>query len=163
MFSNNLTSTFDRMLTLSRLMDEGSRSDSWQGAQGAQDAPARSQLWLPPVDIYETETTFVVEADLPGVHRENVDIQFDRNTLTITGVRGATLPAGEKSALRVYSAERLSGGFSRSVRLPEHVDVDKIEAVCTDGVLTVTVPKSVGALPRKIAVGGRDAQKSIRS
>lgn len=123
---------------------------------------ARAQLWLPPVDIYETESAFVVEADLPGVHQENVDIQFDRNTLTISGTRAATLPSREKNGqLRVFSSERLSGGFSRSVRPPEHVDAEKISASFTDGVLTVNVPKSSQAVPRKIAIGSRNESNSI--
>ena len=58
----------------------------------------------------------------------------------------------ENGQLRVYSSERLSGGFSRSIRLPEHVDAEHIEATFAQGVLTLTVPKSKGALPRKIAI-----------
>ena len=49
-------------------------------------AAPRGQLWLPPVDVYETESAFVIEADLPGVHRENVDIQFDRGALKVVGM-----------------------------------------------------------------------------
>jgi HSP20 family molecular chaperone IbpA len=52
----------------------------------------------------------------------------------------------------VFAAERLSGGFSRSVRLPEHVDAENISATFSHGVLKVTVPKSSVALPRKIAI-----------
>lgn len=149
MFTTNFNSVLDRMLTLSQVMDEatnGSVSDA------IVESRPRIQLWIPPVDIYETENAFMIEADLPGVHEENVDIQFDRNTLTISGTRGATLPAKDKARLRVFSAERLSGTFSRSVRLPDHVDAEKIEANFSSGVLTVQVPKAAGALPRKIAV-----------
>jgi HSP20 family protein len=64
----------------------------------------------------------------------------------------------ENAQLRVFSAERLSGTFSRSVRLPEHVDAEKIEASFTDGVLTVTVPKSAGAQARTIRIGDREVQ-----
>ena len=117
----------------------------------------------PLIDIYETDSAFVVEADLPGVHQENVDIQFDRNTLTISGTRAATLPSRDKHAqLRVFTAERLSGGFSRSIRLPEHVDPDGIEATVAEGVLTVTVPKSSVAMPRKIAVRGSAVRPTVQ-
>lgn len=148
MFAQNLNSVLDRLMTASQALDEVAPRPI-----GATEGRVRTQLWLPPVDIYETETAFVIEADLPGVHQESVDIQFDRNTLTISGTRGATLPARDKNTqLRVFSAERLSGGFSRSVRMPDHVDADKIEATFSHGVLKVTVPKSSQAVPRKITI-----------
>ena len=159
MFRNSFDVVFDRMLTLNRAFEESAS----QTALEAGGAPARKQLWLPPVDIYETETAFVVEADLPGVHQENVNVQFDRNALTISGTRAATLPAREKAQLRVFSAERLSGTFSRSIRLPEHVDAEKIEASFTDGVLSVTVPKAAGARSRTIPVVNREVQLQIQS
>ena len=62
MFRSSLDTVFDRMLTLSRAMDEAVS----QGQFESTDTPARPQLWLPPVDIYETESAFVVEADLGG-------------------------------------------------------------------------------------------------
>ena len=158
MYRSAFDTMFDRMLTLSRAVDEAAS----QGTFETPDTPARPQLWLPPVDIYETESAFVVEADLPGVHQENVNIQFDRNALTISGTRAATLPAKETAQLRVFSAERLSGTFSRSIRLPEHVDADKIEASYNNGVLTVTVPKAAGARARTIPISHREVQRQIQ-
>ena len=157
MFHNTFDTMFDRMLTLSRAMDEAAvRSGLTEG-----DA-ARTQLWLPAIDVYETDAAFVLEADLPGVHQENVNIQFDKNAITISGTRGATLPAKDKpQQLRVFSAERLSGAFSRSVRLPDHVDAEKIEATYQDGVLSITVPKSAAARPRTIPIGTREVQPQI--
>lgn len=149
MYTTYYPNLLDRMLDWSRQVDEAMS----RRAVGVSDSSARAQLWLPAIDLYETETAFVIEADLPGVHQENVDIQFDRGTLTITGTRAATLPAQEASGqLRVFSSERMSGGFSRSIRLPEHVDAEHIEAVFAHGVLTLKVPKSKGALPRKITI-----------
>ena len=144
-----LDAMFDRMLGLSRQMDQAfSGRPFGQASSGS----GRPQLWLPPVDTYETEHAFVIEADLPGLHQENIDVHFEQGTLTLTGRRGPTLPAGESGKLRVYSSERLSGAFSRSIRLPEYVDGEKIEATYTNGVLTVRVPKSPAALPRKLNV-----------
>jgi HSP20 family protein len=159
MYRNSLDTLFDRMLTMGRAMDE----IAGQAAPDSMGSAARPQLWLPPVDIYETEGAFVVEADLPGVHRENVNIQFDRNALTISGTRAPTLPAKEKAQLRVFSAERTSGTFSRSVRLPEHVDAEKIEAAFVDGVLTVTVPKAAGARSRTIPITNREVQPQLQA
>ena len=159
MFTANFTTVLDRMRTLSQAMDEAQSSSD----PAVFESRPRLQLWVPPVDIYETEQAFVLEADLPGVHTENVDIQFDRNTLTISGTRGATLPAKEKTQLRVFSAERVSGSFSRSVRLPEHVDAEKIDASFSGGVLTVQVPKSKGALPRKISIRANAGDRQIEA
>lgn len=159
MFSPNFTSVLDRLMTVSQAMDESATrtSTDFEGR-------ARTQLWLPPVDIYETDSAIVVEADLPGVHEENIDLHFDRQTLTISGTRAATLPSKDQAAqLRVFSAERLSGGFARSIRLPEHVDADRINASFAHGVLTVTVPKSSVAVPRKIAIGAGTNGKSINA
>lgn len=137
-------SVVDRMLGLSRAVDQALASGGG----------ARRQLWIPAMDTYETEDAYVIEADLPGVHAENVDVSFERGTLTISGTRAATLPATGEPRPRVHAAERTSGNFARAVRLPEYVDGEKIEANLVDGVLSVRVPKSNGALPRKIAVRG---------
>jgi HSP20 family protein len=143
---------FDRMLGLSRTMDQAFSGRPFGTASGSE----RQQLWLPPVDTYETESEFVVEADLPGVNQENIDINFEQGTLTISGRRASTLPAVEPGRdpqkLRVYAAERLSGAFSRSVRLPEYVDAEKIRATYGNGVLTVNIPKATSARSRKIAI-----------
>jgi len=139
---------FDRMLGLGRQTDQTVSGRSLGAASNGN----RPQLWLPPVDTYESEHAFVIEADLPGLHQENLDVHFEQGTLTITGRRGPTLPAAEHGKLRVYAAERLSGAFSRSIRLPEYVDGEKIEATYANGVLTVRVPKLAAARPRKINV-----------
>lgn len=151
-----LDAMLDRMLTMSRAMDE-----SVQGTAGAR--PARQSLWLPPVDCFETGDAFVIAADLPGVHPENVDISFEQNTLTIKGTRAPTLRAPEQGELRVFTAERVSGGFARSIRLPEYVDGEKIEARYAEGVLTITVPKSPSALPRKIAIASAEPAERAMS
>jgi HSP20 family protein len=140
---------FDRVLGMSRAMDQAFSGRPFGTASGT---TSRAQLWLPPVDTYETEHAFVVEADLPGLNQENIDLNFEQGTLTISGRRAATLPAQEQGRLRVYSSERLNGAFARSIRLPEYVDGEKIEATYANGVLTVHIPKAPSALPRKIAV-----------
>jgi HSP20 family protein len=157
MTTNTFNNVLDRMLTLSRAFDQTFGADwspTWTGTR-------HGQLWLPPVDCYETQDAFVVEADLPGVHPENVEISFEQNTLTIKGTRAPTLQAPEKGELRVYTAERLSGDFARSVRLPEYVEGDRIEANYSNGVLTITVPKAQSALPRKIAIRSTGESKQL--
>lgn len=158
MYTTHYPNLFDRMLDWSRQVDEAMSHVPATVTY----SPARSQLWLPAIDLYETDSAFIVEADVPGVHQENIDVHFDRGTLTITGTRAATLPARkENTQLRVFSSERLSGSFSRSIRLPEHVDAEHIEASFAQGVLTLKVPKSKGALPRKISITAGDATPAL--
>lgn len=157
MFATSFNTVLDRMLTLSQAMDEAASGNALSESR------SRIQLWVPAVDLYESENEFVIAADLPGVHEENVDIQYDRGTLTISGTRGATLPAADKAQLRVFSAERMTGAFSRSVRLPEHIEAERISATFAAGVLTVQVPKSPSALPRKISIRGNVEQSKLNA
>ncbi len=143
----------DRMLTLARAMD-----DQFGTASSQLDSRG---LWFPALDVYETENAYVVELDLPGVHPENVDLSFEQGTLTIRGQRAPTVKTPEKGELRVFSAERVSGSFVRSVRLPEYVDSEKIEATYDNGVLIVTIPKAAAARARKITIRGGEESKQL--
>ena len=145
----------DRMLTLARAMDE-------QFGTGSGQLDSRG-LWFPALDVYETVSAYVVELDLPGVHPENVDLSFEQGTLTIRGQRAPTVKTPEKGELRVFSAERVSGSFIRSVRLPEYVDSEKIEATYNNGVLVVTIPKAAAARARKITIRGGEESKQLNS
>ena len=145
----------DRMLTLARAMED-------QFGTGSNQLDSRA-LWFPALDVYETESAYVVELDLPGVHPENVDLSFEQGTLTIRGQRAPTVKTPEKGELRVFSAERVSGSFIRSVRLPEYVDSEKIEASYTNGVLVVTIPKAAAARARKITIRGGEESKQLNS
>jgi HSP20 family protein len=153
-YTTNYPTLLDRMLDWSRQVDEAMNTRNAASGEAPAGANARPQLWLPNIDLFETDTAIVIEADLPGVHQENVDVNFDRGTLTISGTRGATLPSTEQAGgqLRVFTSERLSGNFSRSIRLPSHVDAEHIEATFAHGVLSLRVPKSKAALARKIAI-----------
>jgi HSP20 family protein len=157
MLTSPFTNVFDRMLTMSRAFDQA------LGSEGTPTWGNRPQFWLPIVDVYETDSAFVIEADLPGVHQENVDISFEQNTLTLKGTRAPTLRTPEKGELRVYTAERVSGDFARSIRLPEYVDGDRIEASYAHGVLTITVPKAASARPRRIAIQNAGSTKQLNA
>lgn len=138
-----LDTVLDRMVTLSRAMDQVlSLNGSELGAQ----------VWMPRMDAWETDSAFVVQLDLPGVAPEAVEVSFERNTLTIRGKRPETIPAPDKDGLRVYANERPCGEFVRTIRFPQYVVGDGIQAQFANGVLTVTVPKADAAKPRKIAV-----------
>lgn len=134
-----LANVFDRMVTLSRAMDQAFPANNGHNLT----------RWTPAVDAVENDHAYVVTMDLPGLAPGDVDVTFDRNTLTVTGNRQAA--QAEENA-RAFYAERVSGAFERSLRFPQHVDSDKISATFANGVLTITVPKAESAKSRKIAV-----------
>ena len=141
-----LNGVLTRMNTLSRVMDDVvGRAEEYANGNG--------QYLVPSMDAWETEQAFVVELDLPGVTPEQVDISFDRNTLTIKGSRAT---AAEQNEKRVFIAERTQGQFTRTLRFPQWIDANGIDAKFANGVLTVTVPKSEAAKPRKIQVSAKE-------
>jgi HSP20 family protein len=103
--------------------------------------------WSPLVDIEETDDGYVVEAELPGVDRKNVNVELVGNELTITG----EVKEPERKGT-VRRRTRRTGRFEYRVSLPGQVDAEKIEARLADGVLTVRVPKSERAQRRQIEV-----------
>jgi HSP20 family protein len=143
MLNRSMTTTLDRMLTLNRALDEAFTS-SMNGAEAA-------RVWVPAIDLIEKKDAYIVRAELPGVARENIDITFEKNVLTISGQKASTIETKDEE-LRVFAAERVSGSFSRSLRMPDYIDGEKIEADYKDGLLTITIPKAELAQPRKIEV-----------
>jgi HSP20 family protein len=113
------------------------------------DAPAASSRWIPEMDLVESEDHYLLKADLPGMKQEDVAIEFNDGTLTISGERKAEYERKEKGFFRL---ERSFGKFSRSLTLPEGVDPDRIEASFHDGVLDVRIPKPEQRKPRRIEV-----------
>lgn len=143
MLNRSMTSTLDRMLTLNRALDEAF-TNSVNGNEAA-------RLWVPAIDLFEKKDAYVVRAELPGVERSSIEITFEKNILTVSGQKSAMFE-GRDEEIRVFAAERVTGGFSRALRMPEHVDGDRISAEYKDGLLTITVPKAEQAQARKIEV-----------
>jgi HSP20 family protein len=111
---------------------------------------AAMPVWVPPVDIEETEDSYVLEMDLPGVRAEDINLELrDSNELRITGQYSERERAG---VLRRQT--RRSGQFEYDVVLPGEVDPEKIDAMLQDGVLTVRLAKSAGGQARRITVKG---------
>jgi HSP20 family protein len=96
-----------------------------------------------PVDLYEDKDQTYVRAELPGVSREDINVEMAEGYLTITAARKT--PAADGQGEESYS-------FSRSVSVPEAVQADKVAATYENGVLTVTLPKREEAKPKKITV-----------
>jgi HSP20 family protein len=104
----------------------------------------------PVVDIYEKEGDLVIKADIPGVDEKAIDLKLEGNVLTIRGEKKLE-PEAEQGTF--YQVEGFYGSFSRSFRLPDSIDADKISAKYRNGVLTVTVPSKPEAQARTIKVG----------
>lgn len=103
----------------------------------------------PPVDIYECADELVLEADLPGMNLEDLDIRVEDNTLTIQGERKQRQDVPEGS---YHRAERYYGVFTRSFSLPNTIDAGKIQAGYNNGVLRLTMAKREESKPRQIKV-----------
>lgn len=115
------------------------------------DTPTFAAEWLPAVDIEETENEYRIHAEMPGMKKEDVKVTVVDNVLTISGEKKAEAEQKDEKR-RLHRSERIFGTFQRSFTLPEPVVADKIAASFKDGVLTVVVPKSEEAKPRKIEV-----------
>jgi HSP20 family protein len=108
-----------------------------------------AHAWSPALDVYEDNENFVVQAELPGLKREDMEVSLHDGTLTISGERKAEK---RPETAQVYRAERSVGRFQRALVLPDTVAADRVKAGYTDGVLTVTLPKTEAAKPKKIDV-----------
>ncbi len=105
----------------------------------------------PPVNVYDTDEAFVVQATIPGVGTSELDLSITGDTLVIKGVKP---PLPDIPDDRYVRRERGHGNFNRTVVLPDGVDPEKVTAKCADGILTIHLPKSVQARSHKIAVQG---------
>ena len=114
-------------------------------------APSETRMpAFPHVDARETDHSFIIQADTPGFESDDIELTFDDDVLTIRGARETHSDEVEGSLQR---RERWTGSFERRLRLPSSIDVDQVTADLEQGVLTVTLPKSTVAQPRRIQVG----------
>jgi len=114
-------------------------------------SPVNSPLasFVPAVDVHDDGQALVLTAELPGVKREDVQIELDANVLTLKGERKLAAQTDEG---RYHRIERAHGSFVRQFQLPSNVDGTQIDAQLTDGVLTIKLPKKQEQKSRKIEV-----------
>ncbi len=103
--------------------------------------------WMPPVDFFETPDRYVVTAEMPGLARDDVQIQVQDGKLYLRGQR----PPGGPTCGQYHRVERGHGQFSRTFALPQAIVVDGIRADLKDGILTISIPKAEPA-DRRIVV-----------
>lgn len=108
--------------------------------------------WLPAVNVEETRDELVLTAELPGMRREDVEIEMENNVLTIRGQKEETREESEERRYHVW--ERRHGTFQRSFSLPRTVAADEISARFENGILHVHMPKAQEAKGRKIEIRG---------
>ena len=99
----------------------------------------RDQEWAPSVDISETDSEYLVRAELPAVNKDDVHVSIDGDMLTISGERKQKT---EETKEKVHRVETVYGRFSRSFTLPDNADTASIRAESKDGVITVHVAKT---------------------
>ena len=135
---------FSDLEHLSRQMDRLT-----QAAMGRPGLNWLSAKVFPAVNLTEDKDRYYVRAELPGIKADDLDIQVNGRTLTVSGER--TIPSeGEKT--RYHRKEREAGKFSRVIGLPGDIDADNVEAKMVNGVLTVAIAKSEASKPKQITV-----------
>ena len=141
------------MLMRTRLFEEFDHSDP-QGAARSAAKPAPM-----PMDAYRSGDAYVVHFDLPGADPESIDLDVERNVLTVRAERRRAAPEGAE----LVAAERPAGTAARQLFLGESLDTERIEASYGHGVLTLRIPVAEQAKPRKIRIANGDARRQISS
>lgn len=108
-----------------------------------------SAVWAPRTDLVETDNAYRLHLDVPGMTKEDININLQNNTLSVSGTRAAAQTDEGDEYVRV---ERTFGNFHRTFTLPEAVDADNIEATYNDGVLEINVPKTEKTARRQIEI-----------
>lgn len=134
---------------MNRLFDD---AFSGFGLPGEFAGSAFSGETRPRIDMRETDSNIIVEAELPGVAEDDIDVQLSDNVLTVRGEK--RFEKKEDKGEEYHYLERAYGSFARSIPLPFEVDPDSVEAVFKNGVLTLTLPKPPGEAShsRKISI-----------
>lgn len=140
----------------------GRRRDPWYGVEKLYDRVSQtmedvvttmgrmgSPVWAPPADVEETDDAYLVEVDVPGIRKNDVEVHLRGRELTVTG----RIDERERSGV-LHRRSRRTGRFDCRVLLPGEVDHQNVEATLTDGVLTVRVDKVACAQSRHIEVTG---------
>ncbi len=116
--------------------------------------------WSPTVDIYESKDQIVLEAELPGMNREDFELSVENNVITLRGERRFEK---KDEADNYHRVERAYGSFTRSFTLPRSVSAEGASAEYRNGVLRVVLPKREEAKARRIEVKGEGAPSTIEA
>ncbi|KAG9292403.1 hypothetical protein G9A89_015273 [Geosiphon pyriformis] len=131
-FENQVSRVFDNFFNTSK---RGNRSSS-------------SQCWVPSIDLHEIGENYVVNAELPGIPKENINVDIRENVLHISGESKADQKYKEG---KTHIQERCYGNYARAIPLPSNIKSEEITAKFEDGILEVNIPKAENAV-KKISV-----------
>jgi len=109
----------------------------------------RKNTFAPSIDISETDKQFIVDVEVPGINKKDIELNLENNMLTISGERSFNK---EEEGKQYHRVESHYGTFNRSFRLPENVDSDSIKATYNNGILNITVDKSEEKLKKQIEI-----------
>lgn len=112
-------------------------------------ATVKTPTYLPSVDVHETADTIVITADLPGARADGVDLTFEDAVLTL---RATVAPRHTQASFRSLHREYGIGDYTRTFKITDPIDRERIQAALADGVLTITLPKADSVRPRKIRI-----------
>jgi HSP20 family molecular chaperone IbpA len=130
------------------MSEEISRPEEKSAEAAGEESRGRRYVFTPPIDIYETDEGLVLQADLPGVSSDSLELQVQDNKLTLFGRINAVVPSDAALIHQEYD----HGDFLRSFILSDRVDHERITARLKNGVLEVTLPHAPAAQPRRIEV-----------
>jgi HSP20 family protein len=124
--------------------------DSFLGRPASTATGTGSRVWMPVVDLYETNDDLVLNVELPGVQEKDISLSITGDMLTIKGERQFNQPLKDDSYLHM---ERVYGKFERSVQLPKPIQADRVTATFHDGVLEVKLQKAEAVKSKEIKIG----------
>ena len=111
--------------------------------------PAEVQVWAPRVDVYEKDNNIVVEAEIPGAKKEDIEVKIKDNAVII---KGEVKREEEKKEENYYRSERFYGTFERVIPLPVEVKAEEAKAEIKDGILKLTIPKATAEKEVKVTI-----------
>lgn len=149
--NTNIWNPFQEMESL---LDRYNQATGRTLARNEGEAPVTLADWSPTVDIEESEESYLIKADLPGVKKEDINVTFDKGVLGIQGEK-VEQKEFEENGGRRHRTERHTGRFARFFTLPVEVVPENIDATCRDGVLTLLIPKAKEVKPKSIEVSVR--------
>ena len=132
---------FDTLLNLQRALEASYASDWLQDL-------TTSRGPFPPMNVFQQGDDILVIIELPGMDKNNLQIQAKENTIRISGKKAVDYPEG----VSVHRRERISGEFDRTLSIPVQLDPDRIKAEYRDGILTLFLPRAESDKPRTITI-----------
>ena len=144
----------ERLTEMPHLMDKLDElfMERWAPLWSALRTPEEMAARLPPIDVFEEGAEIVAKCEVPGMKKEDLTVEVGPETITISGRKSKEEKVERRS---YYRFERASGMFTRTVRLPCEVELEKAQSTYKEGVLEVRVPKAVGTKPtsKKVEIG----------